>query len=345
MGLKRTHTEKHKVKKRLFSFLTGAEAEEVAKTTADWADGVMADLDDLVSLKKYAQQLPLSSGKAVRTIMAGGSISPFKGRGMEFDEVRAYQPGDDIRTIDWRVTARTGKTHTKLYREERERPVFIVYDGRPSMQFGTRQAFKSVQAARAASALLWSALEGGDRVGGLILSAEQTQEIAPRRNRRQLIQILQAVSAATADKSEKGGMPLSESFARMRRVMRLGGVAIVLSDFADFDHEAERHLTHVARHSDLLCIQLADPLEISPPPPASYRVTDGNDILTLHADNKTWRAAYTDLFAERRENVRRFCRETNAHYMLLRTDDDLIPALRDGLYAPQAGTVSTGRAR
>ena len=123
----------------------------------------------LIKLRHSAENLPLKVAK-VKALQTGEYYSPFKGRGMEFDEVRLYQPGDDIRTIDWRVTARSGKAHTKLFREERERSVILCVDFRRTMYFGTRGAYKSVAAAKAAALFAWSAEHQGDRLGGLLFS-------------------------------------------------------------------------------------------------------------------------------------------------------------------------------
>ena len=117
----------------------------------------------------------------------GGYVSPYRGRGMEFEEVRAYQPGDDIRNMDWRVTARTGRPHTKLFREERERPVLFLVDLGPSMAFGTRVAFKSVVAARAAALLAWAARDNGDRIGGIVFAGKRHRELRPAARERGML--------------------------------------------------------------------------------------------------------------------------------------------------------------
>jgi uncharacterized protein (DUF58 family) len=136
----------------------------------------------LIGLHRAAGSLPLKSSK-IQARFSGNYLATFKGRGMEFDEVRPYQPGDDIRTMDWKVTARTGKPHTKLFREERERPVLLWVDYRKPMFFGTRGSFKSVVAAKTAALLAWSAIQHGDRLGGLIFSEKVHQEIRPHRGK------------------------------------------------------------------------------------------------------------------------------------------------------------------
>ncbi|NNF66553.1 MAG: DUF58 domain-containing protein, partial [Gammaproteobacteria bacterium] len=129
-------------------------------------EAVNVSLRQLVALNRAASALTLSS-KNVRAQIAGDYLSPFKGRGMEFDESRPYQPGDEARNLHWRVMARTGRPFTKLFREEREQPVLLWVDLRQRMQFATRGVYKSVQAARAATLIAWAASQRGDRVGGL----------------------------------------------------------------------------------------------------------------------------------------------------------------------------------
>ena len=143
--------------------------QRVNRQNGEHADkGVRLTIDELLALRREAMALDLSSNYRVSSTLAGGYRSKFRGRGMDFDEVRLYQPGDDIRNIDWRVTARTGKPHTKLFREERERPVFLLLDQSKHLFFGSRVAFKSVIAARAASLLIWASITAGSRIGGVL---------------------------------------------------------------------------------------------------------------------------------------------------------------------------------
>lgn len=136
----------------------------------------------LIQLRLCANQIPLDSGK-IHAKQGGAYVSSFKGRGMEFDESRIYQAGDDIRNMDWLVTARTGTAHTKVFREERERPIILWLDLGISMMFATRNKFKSVIASEIAALIAWSAAKNNDRIGGLIFSAEQHVEIKPRRGK------------------------------------------------------------------------------------------------------------------------------------------------------------------
>ena len=136
---------------------------------------VQVTLADLVRLRPAGESLKLTAPR-IRVATEGGHVSPYKGRGVEFDESRPYQPGDDLRTMDWRVTARTGKPHTKVFREERNRPVFVWLDLRRPMLFATRGAYKGVRAAEVAALVAWSAVANGDRLGGLVFSETEHHE-------------------------------------------------------------------------------------------------------------------------------------------------------------------------
>ena len=151
------------------------------------------ELDDLLAWRQHAAAVDLSSRRRVLTDLAGTHLSGFRGRGMEFEEHRVYQPGDEVRSMDWRVTARTGEPHIRLYREERERPVILVADLRATMQFGTRGCFKSVLAARALALCAWSAMANGDRVGGLVLDGQREQQLRSAGGRRGVLQLMHAL--------------------------------------------------------------------------------------------------------------------------------------------------------
>ncbi|MCK5296562.1 MAG: DUF58 domain-containing protein, partial [Alphaproteobacteria bacterium] len=239
----------------------------------------------------------------------------------------------------WRVTARTGKPHTKLFHEEREKPVHIVVDARPPMRFGTRVAFKSVIAARVAAALAWKTLEDGDRVGGLVMTASGNVEIKPLRSRRRLLHFLQALSAGTADGSSGSGVELSQTLTALRQISRYGGQVYLISDFYDFDEEAERHLARISKHCDVGCVFVHDPLEEAPPPPALYRISDGERVLTMNAGDALWCKAYSEHFAQRREKIENFCRERRIAFTILSTDDELSNVLRYGLFAPRIAEI------
>ena len=213
----------------------------------------------------------------VNSLQTGAYVSHFRGRGMEFDESRPYQPGDDPRSIDWRVTARSTTAYTKLFREERERPVLVVVDLRANMHFATRGCYKSVNASRAAALLSWAAHHRGDRLGGLIFGDTTHRELKPRLGRQAALRFVHQlvehpdwehrIRSETAD----GSAPLTQAMAALRRVARPGSLVVILSDFIDFTRSAQAYLSSVARHNEVLAVFLNDPLEQTLPPPGHYR--------------------------------------------------------------------------
>ena len=201
--------------------------------------------------------------------ISGLHLSKLRGRGIDFEEFRPYQAGDDIRTIDWRVTARTGKPFTKVFREERERPVIIAVDQSSSMFFGSQVAFKSVIAAQAAAIFCWLAIDNGDRVGGLVFSDSDQALVRPKRSRRSALHLLnqlQTFNARLADKEARlasaeegvahGG--LSQALADIRRITKPGSTLYILSDFSTLDETAIQYLNQLSRHNNVVCCIIYD---------------------------------------------------------------------------------------
>ena len=271
--------------------------------------GVYISMEELVALQSHHCNLDLRGRRKALTAIAGGHQSSFRGRGIDFDEVRIYEPGDDVRNIDWRVTARTGKPHTKLFREERERPIYIVVDQSQSMFFGSQQAFKSVIAAKAAGYLAWGSREHGDRVGGFIFNDSEVHEIRPREGKkgiqqylRLLIQFNQNLSAAETVGSSRSAFV--NALEGVKRVIRPGSLVFVISDFKHFDDITKQHISLVSRHSDLVAIQVTDPLEKQLPPPGSYGFTDGDKAVTVNTQSKELRKQYRLRFLDHQERIK-----------------------------------------
>lgn len=302
------------------------------KEKSSWGEGIIVSLAELIAEQKHSFGIMGASRKKVHTASGGSFRSPFRGRGMEFDEIREYKSGDDIRTIDWKVTAKLGKPFTKLFHEERERPLFLLVDMRPNMRFGTKVAFKSVIAAKAAALIAWSGKEVGDKIGGIVFSASKYVRLEPHRQRRRLLGFLQAITDASGDSAPKGGTSLAEALGEMRRVARMGGVVFVISDFYDFNDEAKKQLTLISAHCDVVCIYVADHLEDTPPPPGVYRVSDGSSqSITFNAGDSRWREEYQELFSLRKKNVESFCARRGAIFVEVFTDSDVPAVLRSAM--------------
>lgn len=249
---------------------------------------------------------------------------------MEYAESRPYQPGDDVRALDWRVTARSGKPHTKLFREERERPVHLCVDLRPSMAFATRGVFKSVQAARAAMLLAWKANQEGDRVGGLVFTGEAHRELPPARG-------IPAVLRLAAHLVECGRLPHSfaareatpaGAVARLRRLVRPGSLVFTCSDFRGWRAEDLAELAALARHNEVMIVFVYDPFEASLPPlTAPVRLSDGSRERDVAFGDTSANRRYAEHHEGRRARLAAFCRERGLTFAALATDADPAPVL------------------
>jgi uncharacterized protein (DUF58 family) len=273
----------------------------------------------------------------VNSLQTGAYVSHFRGRGMEFDESRPYQPGDDPRNIDWRVTARSSTAYTKLFREERERPVLVVVDLRSSMHFATRGSFKSVNASRAGALLAWAAQHRGDRLGGLVFGDTTHREIKPRLGRQAALRFVHELVGHPdwqPDAARPPGdveFPLAQAMAALRRVARPGSLVVILSDFVGFSRTAQSYLAGVARHNEVMAIFLSDPLERRLPPPGRYRLVSNGDEMAIDTHARSARADYEQAFAARREGLERFCQRYGVHLMPMSTEDDPVQSLQQAL--------------
>ncbi len=270
----------------------------------------------------------------VNSLQTGAYVSHFRGRGMEFDESRPYQPGDDPRSIDWRVTARSTEAYTKLFREERERPVLVVVDLRSQMHFATRGYFKSVNASRAAALLAWAAHHRGDRLGGLIFGDTTHRELKPRLGRQAALRFIHEL-AGHADwrerDTERSDDALRQAMSALRRVARPGSLVVVVSDFSGLSLAAQSYLSSVARHSEVLAVFVSDPLERELPPPGRYRLVCDDDELAIDTFASAARRDYREGFENRAQELEAFCQRYGVHLMPMSTDDDPISALQTAL--------------
>lgn len=301
------------------------------------ATPVAISLRELIAEKPAGERIRLSAPR-IKAAAIGGHLSPFKGRGVEFDESRPYQEGDDLRTMDWRVTARSGKPHTKVFREERNRPVLIWLDTCASMMFATRGAYKAVVAARMAGLIAWSAVANGDQLGGLVFNESAHEELRPRLGRRSALRLLRLVAASPAwtgrpvaakpAKAAPGAGepgPALAALERLARVARPGSLVFLLSDFMALDQPFERRIRQLASHCDVQLVQIFDPVEAELPPPGRYRIAMGKRMLTIDTSDEATRASYRAAFEQRRTALRLLARLPGMRLIACATDED--PAL------------------
>ena len=305
---------------------TGATATTDARTAA-----VQVDSDELIRLRLQARDLRLDSHQPARSVIAGSHDSRFRGRGMDYLESRGYQPGDDIRSMDWRVTARSGRAHVKVYQEERERPVVTMIDLGAGMFFATRGAFKSVIAARAATLVGWAAVRNHDRIGALLFNGRH-KELRPLGGQRGVLrlvrELVKATDPALIPQLAPGAHHLDEALIRLRRVARPGSLIFIFSDFYGIGDNTRRHLLELRRHNDVLACQIVDALELEPPPPGRYPISDGRHFSVLDTVSARHRQAYRDYFASHHRQVQELTARCSVPLLQLSTDDDVAQRLR-----------------
>lgn len=296
-------------------------------------NGAYVDLSSLLRVRFAAQDLRLFVKRAVKSQLNGAERTRFRGRGMDFEEVRLYQAGDDVRSIDWRVTARTQVPHTKLYHEERERPVFVLVDQRAPMFFGSQRCFKSVLAAHIAANLAWAALNNSDRIGGLIFGDTAQRDIRPRRSKHAVLELLHQLQEFNQQLQSPIAAPNGKSLSALlndaRRIAKPGCALFIVSDFQDYDQNCEQQLFELARHTDVTLIHVFDPLEKQLQSNARLTVSDGTARLQLPTDETRFQQAYQIAYSSRLEFLTRSTKRLAIPLLSYATTDNLQQLLRE----------------
>jgi len=289
--------------------------------------GIECDLAELLALRLRAGELRASVHRRSADRNAGARHSPFRGRGMDYAESRLYAAGDDVRHIDWRVTARTGKTHTKLYQAERERITAVVVDTSAAMGFGTRVCFKRVQAARLAALMSWYAEADGDRLCAAA-SGPGASLVPPAGARRGVLRVLTALVAYSQAQPATAGSSLAATLDRLGRVLRPGSHVLLLVDHRSIDADALRSLSHLRPHHDLISAVLVDPIERAAPPPARYPVVAGGLRSILGLESTGVRSAWQQHFDVALTQAHEGLRRAGVRARDVATDEDPVDALR-----------------
>lgn len=294
------------------------------------------DLNDLLALRGVAARGLDWRGAPPPGGLAGShqvTLPSAAGRGLQFAESRPYQRGDDVRSIDWKVTARHGRPHTKVFETERERPLWLVIDQGASMLFGSRGAFKSVQAARAAAWLAWSACAGGDRVGGVVLSEPSSRSLPPLAGERGVLALLDALCRpAAADAAGLAAKDLAGALAALQPGVRTGDRVAVLSDFYALDTRAtarplETNLAALATRCEVVLLQLSDPLEVAPPPAGVYPLARAAGLAWVDLADPATRQAWSSRYRQRSEALNTLAQRHGWPVVALTTDGQLAPSL------------------
>lgn len=312
---------------------------------ANAAPGVYADLLSLVRLQFTASGFSFLPRQPVHSILAGRHASRVRGRGVNFEEIRRYLPGDDIRDMDWRVTARLGKPHVRVFTEERDRPLLLLIDQRRTMFFGSQRAMKSVTAAEAAALAAWRTFKVGDRVGAIVFNDSEIVEIRPHRSRMQVMRILETVvrlnRALRADDAQPPNPSMfDEALQRATRLATHDFLVCTVSDGFGVNDNSGRLATQLAAHNDLLVLFIYDPLEADLP--RAGRAVFGQAGRQLEVDTAATglRQAYASEFTERQAMIDRFCRQRTTPRLSISTARAVVDQVRQhlGKAAPAWGS-------
>ena len=264
---------------------------------------IVPELAELIALRGSAQGLALAPQRRARELTAGAHASAHRGRGLEFQEVRQYVAGDDPRTIDWRVTARRGRPHTKLFREERERPIWLLVDLDPTLFFGSRRQLKSVAIVRAAALLAWVAALGGDRVGAVIAGAGGRRVLPPRSRDAGVLPLLAALHELQPRAPGRSAThALSDALDALAPLARSGSVVLALSDFAALGPVREGGWSALAGRADCRLFWVVDPLEEQALPNGLFRAGVPGRVRLL--EGARVRSHWLASWRERTERVR-----------------------------------------
>lgn len=290
-------------------------------------DGIHLGASELIALRPRCNALCLPMHRPAASALAGAYRSRFRGRGVDFVESRNYQPGDDIRNMDWRVTARTGKPHTKIFQEERERPVLVVLDASPSLFFGTRRQLKSVAGGQMAAAIAWAAVRRGDRIGAFLFAPGENREIRPAGGRRGAMRVIQGLVDWLDPEQERAGEePLSVALERVRHAVRPGSLVIVISDFFSLDEICNRHLSRLRQHNDVIGCQLVDPAEEGLPA-GRFPISDGVHSSLLDTTRESARSRFSTMVQNHCVDPQRMFQRHQCGWVVMHTTDDPVDVL------------------
>lgn len=293
--------------------------------------GLSTSLDRLIELRFRANQFKRARSQLSKAQLLGRFSSNVRGRGLDFAESRHYQPGDELRSIDWRVTARTQQAHTKLFTEEKERPMLIALDQRKTMCFGSKTRLKSVQAAELAALLVWNSFHQGDRVGGFLWNDQEQKQFKPKASQSATLHLLREIASinqrltqtlnqqvmpdtttntttntttATDNTTDSRNTSMLALILRqLRRVSKPGTHINMISDFSGFDQDCVRELSILRKHCDISAYKIYDSLEQQLPREQALRFSGESGTVQINARREQTRQAYLANFDRHQQKV------------------------------------------
>ena len=305
---------------------------------ADKPPGVYANLDDLIRIQFKARNFSFLPQQPVNSVLSGRYASRLRGRGLNFEELRRYLPGDDVRTMDWKVTARTRSPHVRVYSEEKDRAVLLVVDQRINMFFGTRDKLKSVTAAELAALAAWRAIDVGDRIGAVIFNDSELVDLQPQRSRNNVMSVLGAVIQmnhalrASADVKPNPDM-LNKALEKALQFAPHDVLIVVVSDFFGVNQQTERLTARMAEHNDVLALLVHDPIRLQP---ASQPITvsDGSLQMVIDFADKKVRENLAADYRDEQEHITHFLNRLAAPLLMISNQGDVVDQVRRLLGIP-----------
>lgn len=232
----------------------------------EFPSDVFVSLQDLLKMEHYARNFSfLAKKQKVRSVLGGKHSSKLRGRGLDFEEVRNYVAGDDIRNIDWKVTARTRKTHSKVFSEEKEKPALIFVDQSKTMFFGSQRKTKSVVAAELAALAAFRVLKEGDRVGGIVFGDEGIDIVFPKRDRKNILRFLEKIVERNHQLKNRSELKFEEQLkdvlGKVRNIVTHDFLIVIISDFQRYSPEVIKAIKLLSQHNDVILAKVFDPME------------------------------------------------------------------------------------
>lgn len=287
-------------------------------------------IDELIDLAADSHQLVAHPDRVRATLSFGINQSVRRGQGMEYAESRPWVSGDDVRNMDWRVTARTGRPHTKLFEDERDQPWIVVVDLRSAMAFGSRTRFKSVQAARVAALLSWAGTSLGNRLGAAVLTDAGLRMLPASRGRTSVMRFFKAMASVVVPEDRRAVVepPDFGVFDRLYASVPATSVVFVISDFSGYSNESFRELARISATRSLIAIRIADAIETLALPEGRYPVTNGEHRNVVGIANDEDRQSWLGAMATMAENSQTRLASTGARWLSVAAHADPVPDLR-----------------
>jgi uncharacterized protein (DUF58 family) len=295
--------------------------------------GAYAELDSLAALQFSARGFSLRHTQPVHSLLFGRRASHVRGRGLDFEELRGYVAGDDVRSIDWHVTARMQKPYVRVYTEERDRPSMVVVDQRINMFFGSRRSMKSVVAAELSALTAWRVFSQGDRIGAFVFNDDTVEQIRMHRSRANVLRILDRIVYQNhLLRSDLTTPPLPEQLNRVldkvARVCHHDALIVIASDFDGADDSTRDLLMLLSHSNDVICCLTYDPLAVRLPPADQLVVSDGELQVELQLGQEKVRKSIVEASDKRMRAILSWQPELGIPVLPISTAEDVPQQVR-----------------